>query len=908
MQLILHTLSFQTDDNFDLYARLHREYVQAAILAADSFQETLPSCKNMDILWTRFNDKLALGLQKFSEFSCKKLFDCGIYDVSEEQFFLKYSQQYMDVDQHIEPILEKFSQISEVKAAFQERQALKRASRGYWQGGGFGVVGAIKGALTASAMNAVGDIFHGFGSFVSESFHESKIERMKSEIFQDAHTRPILSNAIVNCCLGSFWGLISELHDHGFVSSIELKPNEGNIVYTNALRYANDDAQLLDLLARSILLNPFNPKPYHTLYTKFPNATGLSAFSNYVGMDSLCKFQRLQKHNAEAGEILLWSERSIDDKCKKLSALYEYSVKESANLDVVISELLERLYQQCTSGSIKIETAIETIKKNCAGCPPEQIDILLKKLDAHMVALAEKKDRQRINELTEYSTKDYIKKMETWVTHGKEYAINVDEEIILLVKKATKAYDCEDLLTLKKFLDANYHEKSNKIQEVVLAIEHKIDLYKQENQSGFGGVYIFSPILFDVINTARKGNPASQLWLIKSLCPDCILKNGTCENGTHISISEQTAQRISDIILYFFDKPHIYSFDFYMRLRLMLMYDSTASYCKKLTTLVNRDDCPAALYDLGRYAITLTSKNSLSFLTLIEHAALQGYHPAIQYMKSYLDSNTVASKHSSLFYEILGSTFYYRNYHALYTTSYKTDDTVNALIQRINILYFCVHGNLSFKVYGIQPLTSLLQQLWDTYFRKHYIIGFADVSFYTSQQSQKNCLKYAKQACLSLQNELPLYVYFEKKTHGYQHKTTEIVAQILTTKGAYLCSEGKSNFIPFSLSREPNISENKKLFPNDFFAQAFYLIQYVLAPYSSHMNEHMLSKLSMCGNPYAISRLSATTNISKEKRDILISARKQWEKAGKYYAVCPNCFQQRTVEDIFCPDCGAKIH
>ena len=908
MQLILHTLSIQTDENFELYARLHKEYVRAAILTAESFQKTLPNCKTMDILWSRFNEKLSLGLQKFSELSCKKLFACGIYDVSEERFFLKYAQQYMDVDEHIEPILAKFSQISEVKAAFQERQALKRASRGYWQGGGFGIAGAIKGALTASAMNAVGDVFHGIGNLVSESFHESKIERMKAEIFQDPHTRPILSNAIVNCCLGSFWGLISELREHDLVSSIEIKPNEASVIHTNALRYANNDTQLLDLLAKSILLNPFDPKPYHTIFARFPKAAGLSSFASHVGMDSLCQFQRLQKHNAEAGTILLWSEGTIDDKCKKLSALYEYAARESANLDSVISELLDRLYQQCASGSVKIETAVDTIKKNCAGCPPEQIDTLLKKLNAHTLALAEKNAREKIKELKEYSTKDYIRKMEAWITHGSEYTTNIDEEIISLIKKAAKAYGCDELLMLKKFLDDNYPKKTSELQEVSLAIESKIELYKHEENSAFIGIYIFSPILFDVINAARNGDAASQLWLIKALCPDCVLKNSICDNCSHISISEQVSQQITDIITYFFDKPHIYSFDFYMQSRLMLMLDSAASYCKELTVLASRDDCPAALYDLARYANSLTSKVNHNFLKLIERAAEQGYHPAIQYMYTYLDTNKIPSKHTALYYEILGSTSYPRSYHALYTASYKTEESVNALTQRINILHFCIHGKLSTKAYGIQPLASVLEQLWDSYFRKHYIIGFANVSFYTSPKNQRTCLKYAKQAGLSLQNELPLYVYYEEKVHGYQHKTTEIIAQILTTRGAYVCSEGKIKFIAFSLANEPKMSENKKIFPNEFFTQAFYLIQYTIAPYSVHMNEHVLNKLSMCGNPYAISRLSAISNISKEKRDILVTARKQWEKAGKYYAVCPNCFQQRTAEDVFCPDCGTRIH
>lgn len=65
-----------------------------------------------------------------------------------------------------------FSQINQGVDAEAEYRKLRKASRGRWQGGGFGVGGAIKGAAEAGMMNmgtgAIHSVVNGLGNLKSE--------------------------------------------------------------------------------------------------------------------------------------------------------------------------------------------------------------------------------------------------------------------------------------------------------------------------------------------------------------------------------------------------------------------------------------------------------------------------------------------------------------------------------------------------------------------------------------------------------------------------------------------------------------------------------------------------------------------------------------------------------------------
>lgn len=74
--------------------------------------------------------------------------------------------------------------------------ASRKARRGYWVGGGFGVKGAIKGAMTAGAMNAASGLVHGIGDSIAEGRSRRKIEKAKAACYSEQNHLSFISVAL----------------------------------------------------------------------------------------------------------------------------------------------------------------------------------------------------------------------------------------------------------------------------------------------------------------------------------------------------------------------------------------------------------------------------------------------------------------------------------------------------------------------------------------------------------------------------------------------------------------------------------------------------------------------------------------------------------------------------------------
>ena len=83
----------------------------------------------------------------------------GIYDCSEELFIQKYKDQYFDIENSTgyKKFIQKYNAVTDAYVMENAQKHLKRASRSRWEGGGFGIRGAIKGAVDASILNAATD-------------------------------------------------------------------------------------------------------------------------------------------------------------------------------------------------------------------------------------------------------------------------------------------------------------------------------------------------------------------------------------------------------------------------------------------------------------------------------------------------------------------------------------------------------------------------------------------------------------------------------------------------------------------------------------------------------------------------------------------------------------------------------
>lgn len=129
-------------------------------------------------------------LEHFYESSCN-----AISNLEESLGLSKNKELYEDINDFIE---EKIEEITAAGETFQtldtnlnlEKQyrELRRATRGRWQGGGFGVQGAVKGAIEAGIMNAVSDTAHVAVNSFADGWSDAKNKEEKNKIIREIYS------------------------------------------------------------------------------------------------------------------------------------------------------------------------------------------------------------------------------------------------------------------------------------------------------------------------------------------------------------------------------------------------------------------------------------------------------------------------------------------------------------------------------------------------------------------------------------------------------------------------------------------------------------------------------------------------------------------------------------------------
>lgn len=165
----------------------------------------------------------------------------------------------------------------------------------------------------------------------------------------------------------------------------------------------------------------------------------------------------------------------------------------------------------------------------------------------------------------------------------------------------------------------------------------------------------------------------------------------------------------------------------------------------------------------------------------------------------------------------------------------------------------------------------------------------------------------AMRMCLSVPNSEHSIMSYDCKINS-----GEIIAILFTDKNIYwnigTKSFHKSYFEPF-IKKEDSPTERFILEKNTLW-QIYMIMYYLCKPYSPNLSIENLEKMAFCGNPLAICNLLSNNkyNLSDDKKIVWNQLKKKWEAQGNYFAVCPNCHEVRTKEDMFCPECGTKIY
>lgn len=910
MILQLGNKSIEVDKDFEHYNSIRILFSNKAAQYAAEFARKYKKCSDIDdglpLFWQMLQTAMVEGVNK----SCTFLFKAGVVDVSDIRFAEKYYERYICVDDRLELLADKLEEIAILSENAEMQQLLRKQNRGRWYGGGFGIKGAIAGAVNAAALNVATNAVYSVGDFFRGVGKGFKIQKLKSAIFENADIFYSMFDAIYHAHLGSFYGLYDELAEHKSLKPLYFDTNYAKRVMDNAEKYTKDKTQKEALILKSILSDPYCVELYDTLLKCAPEMEGLEEFITYFGIktsieayDSINLYLKIRK-------AARMPEKDFRQLTEKADAYISLSLRYRYNVVKEINELATKFKQVCSS-VWDVQDAIRLVNSRFSN-NIDRVNPILIALENHKQVLAEKAAEQRkkaeieqqlkelsqIKERSHMSLEAYFKTLQDINDYSIKYNHNVSDFVNGILLRfggwCDSTEGCSTAISGLSQLNCPYYPQ---IQKIIPALQARKKQIESNHSIDIKTEYVFSTVILDLVNIARSGNPAAQQLFVGLLYQYRFIEqirslrlNGSLEDKKNAT---KATEMLSDIIVFLFDRPESYSFDLFMRVNFSYFFaDSIDEYIENISQFKSDEHCVAGIYEYGR--VLCKNKSFEAGLPYIQAAAAQGYSRAARHLYKHYSE---LDKHSfdTIFYWLSCSTRE-ENYID------EPDKENEVKVATLRILHDAIVGNM-FSAESNEKVSKYFRDVLDEFTSVNGNISIG----YLGDFSDKLILKASKK-CLSVPNsENALLSYTYKKKWG---RTTEIYMFLLSDKHFYWAEDNTNiSSVAFEMqfatlkskSFKYDVANSQKVW------QVYTLFHYHYRQYSEDKPLSVLEKMAFSGNPLAICRLLLEPTISEDKKEIWRRHQQSWEQCGKYYAVCPQCYKECSREDTFCPDCGTRI-
>lgn len=217
----------------------------------------------------------------------KFLYKQGV-NITQEKFFQKHNRKYpMSYSVYFEQVVEKYSDISGAKAELAAYREAQKAARGRWSGGGFGLKGAIKGAVTASALNMGTDFLHSFGDSAQRKEDNKKFSAEYGKLYRSS--RETLCYSVKICIMNVFYAMVEELENiQFFEETYALNKKEADTRYEAVIKYEQNEDKIFDKMIDCILDYPGERRFYEKIKDRLINKkSDIDAFLKFWNIEYL---------------------------------------------------------------------------------------------------------------------------------------------------------------------------------------------------------------------------------------------------------------------------------------------------------------------------------------------------------------------------------------------------------------------------------------------------------------------------------------------------------------------------------------------------------------------------------------------------------------------------------------------
>lgn len=196
MEFKLANHNFQITPQRERYNELRRKFVSSAGQAANQFEEIYKARNHsLDDVVNRACAQFEECLQPVLKQCIELLVQRGVLTIDIHTFYAHYEDAVDVWTEAYGNLVDQYAAVVMTQEQLSEYRTARRENRGRFVGGGFGLGGAVKGMVTAGALNMASGAAHGIVNFIGEIASDIKADSQKNRIFNDPETLRLLRRA-----------------------------------------------------------------------------------------------------------------------------------------------------------------------------------------------------------------------------------------------------------------------------------------------------------------------------------------------------------------------------------------------------------------------------------------------------------------------------------------------------------------------------------------------------------------------------------------------------------------------------------------------------------------------------------------------------------------------------------------
>lgn len=284
----------------------------------------------------------------------KDLIETKIYSYDLERLTTEYSTQiWGGWSTRIEDLEDEFNTIIEEKNNEIQYRNIRKESRGKWQGGGFGVTGALKGAATAGVFNGITGAGHTVVNVLGNASTRSQTRKKLRDLVNNksycSELATDLQMQIKQLKKVYIHILNKEIGEH--IKEYSSKDMLEHARVCGNMESVLDDTEKKCLILKLIKLYPYDIMQYKYAIEKFGDAYGeIEAISTFFNLE--VKDYKINLLNKELKDVDYTDEKSM------LQVKEALMIREK-ELGIENSELTKMLENKLTEFDIKMRTVAD---------------------------------------------------------------------------------------------------------------------------------------------------------------------------------------------------------------------------------------------------------------------------------------------------------------------------------------------------------------------------------------------------------------------------------------------------------------------------------------------------------------------------------------------------------------------